>query len=94
VPLQSCPNLQPGTKSIKLSSFGMENPRDGSRELIRLEKAARKNSKHFVQCPRCKEWLDLRELGRVKTSWVSSWRMYIVLGLFGSIVMLIWAALD
>jgi hypothetical protein len=48
-----------------------------------------------VQCPRCKEWLDLRELGCVKTSWVSSSRMYIVFGLFGSIVtMLIWAALD
>jgi hypothetical protein len=74
----------------------MKAPRDSSRELKRLEKAARKNSKHFVQCPRCKEWLDLRELGSVKSdsSWVSSWRMYIVLGLFGSIVMLIWAALD
>ena len=73
----------------------MEISRDNSRELTRLEKAARKNSKHFVQCPRCKEWLDLRELGCVKTSWVSSSRMYIAFGLFGSIVMmLIWAALD
>jgi hypothetical protein len=74
----------------------MKVPRDCSRELKRLEKAARKNSKHFVQCPRCEEWLDLRELGCVKSdsSWVSSWQMYIVLGLFASIVMLIWAALD
>jgi hypothetical protein len=74
----------------------MKAPRDSSRELKRLEEAARKESRHFVQCPRCREWLDLRELGGAKSdfSWVSSWRMYIVLGLFGSIVMLIWAALD
>jgi hypothetical protein len=74
----------------------MKDPRDSSRELKRLEKDARKNSKHFVQCPRCREWLDVRELGCVKSdsSWVSSWQMFIFLGLFGSIVMLIWAALD
>jgi hypothetical protein len=74
----------------------MKAPRDSSRELKRLQEAARRDSRHFVQCPRCREWLDLRELGSVKSasSWVSSWRMYIVLGLFGSIVMLIWAALD
>jgi hypothetical protein len=49
-----------------------------------------------VQCPKCREWLDVRELAGAKrdSSWVSSWRMYIVLGLFGSMVMLIWAALD
>jgi hypothetical protein len=74
----------------------MKIPPDSSRELKRLEKAARKDSEHFVQCPRCEEWLDLREIGCVKSdsSWVSSWRMYLVLGLFASIVMLIWAALD
>jgi hypothetical protein len=73
----------------------MKAPRDSSRELKRLEEAARKDSRHFVQCPRCREWLDLRELGaKSGSSWVSSWPMYIVLGLFGSIVMLIWAALD
>jgi hypothetical protein len=74
----------------------MKAPRDSSRELKRLEEAARKDSRHFVQCPRCREWLDLRELADAKrdSSWISSWRMYIVLGLFGSMVMLICAALD
>jgi hypothetical protein len=74
----------------------MKAPCDSSRELKRLEQATRKDSRHFVQCPRCKEWLDLRELAGAKRDswWVSSWRMYIVLGLFGSLVMLIWAALD
>jgi hypothetical protein len=72
----------------------MKAPRDSSRELKRLEEATRRDSRHFVQCPKCREWLDLRELGKSDSSWVSSWWMYIVLGLFGSIVMLIWAALD
>jgi hypothetical protein len=70
----------------------MKTPRDTAGELKRLEKAARRDSRHFVQCPRCKEWLDLRELGKSDSLWVSLWRM-IVLGLFGSVVMLIWATL-
>ena len=74
----------------------MKAARDSSRELKRLEEAARKDSRHFVQCPRCREWLDFRELAGAKrdSSWISSGRMYIVLGLFGSMVMLIWAALN
>jgi hypothetical protein len=71
----------------------MKAPRDSSRELKRLEEAIRRDSRHFVQCPRCREWLDLRELAGAKRE-SSSWRMYIVLGLFGSMVLLIWAALD
>jgi hypothetical protein len=74
----------------------MKAPRDSSRELKRLEEATRRDTRYFVQCPRCREWLDLRELAGAKRefSWVSSWQMYIVLGLFGSLVMLIWAAID
>ena len=91
---QSCPFADFGTSPSELVSFGMKAPRDSSRELKRLEEATRRDSRHFVQCPKCREWLDLRELGKSDSSWVSSWWMCIVLGLFGSIVMLIWAALD
>jgi hypothetical protein len=71
----------------------MKIPQDIYKEFQRLEKAEKRDSKYFVQCPKCGDWLDLRELGNFKrdSNW---WRMYVALGLFGGMVMLIWLVVD
>jgi hypothetical protein len=42
------------SEQLRLSwfSFGMKASRNSSRELKRLEEATRKDSRHFVQCPK------------------------------------------
>jgi hypothetical protein len=71
----------------------MKIPRDMYKELQRLEKAVNDDSKHLVQCPKCGDWLDLRELGNFKRD-SNSWRMYVALGLFGGMVTMIWLVVD
>ena len=65
----------------------MKIPRDMYKEFQRLEKAEKRGSKHFVQCPKCGEWLDLRDFKRES----NSWQMYVAVGVFGMMgTLLIW----
>jgi hypothetical protein len=61
--------------------FDMEIPPHMYKEFQRLEQAEKRDSKHFVQCPKCGDWLDLRGLGQLKRESNSWW--YVAVGLFG-----------
>src|ERR687887_2215996 len=80
---QSCPFADFGTSPSELVSFGMKAPRDSFRELKRLEEATRRDSRHFVQCSKCR--VRARPGGTRKQRLFGGLIVatYIVLGLFG-----------
>jgi hypothetical protein len=80
-----------GTNRPSQYCFGMKIPQDLYKEFQRLEKAEKRDSKYFVQCTKCGEWLDSRNFKRES----NSWPMYVALGVFGVMgTLVIWLLVD
>ena len=71
----------------------MEIPRRQRKEQQRLAKAVARDSKHFLKCPKCGDWLDSRQLGNQERISFGFWRLCVLLGVVGAIGMLIGIAI-